>query len=75
MRMLADFIYPTFKLIEWFETIDGKYQKDSRYSLVEWSYNSFEEFLSCLFNVIDTVSQICSLKCLPSSISNILDVY
>ena len=63
MSMLSDLFNPISQLLERFETIDGEDQEDCGDALIECSDHGFKQFLSCLFSVKITVSQICNLTC------------
>lgn len=75
VRVLSELLYPASKLLKGLVAIDRVKQKDSRDSFIEWTNHRPKEFLPCLNPPLSTVSQICSLTNVRSSIDIILLAY
>ena len=74
MRILACLPDPAIQAGEAFLVIDAKSEEDAADALVEGAHDGPEGFLSGLARQLLTVSQICSLTCVLSSILTVLEV-
>lgn len=74
MSILSSFFDPTLETVEAFLAVDTEGKENSAYSFVKGPHDGSESFLTSLIEVRFTVSHICSLTWVLSSILMVLEV-